>query len=63
MVQDFSKPQNAAMSRTVNPRHNYDVQEMPGAMPYVQTVSDEQLGFDDMPMNESINFGDRNEYE
>ena len=45
---------------------HYDVQEMPSAgdaLPYMQTVPDDQLGFDDVPLNQSINFGaSRNEY-
>lgn len=45
------------MSRTVNPRHHYDVQEMPhgNEMPHMQTFEDD--GFGDVPLNQSIRFG------
>jgi len=45
------------MSRTVNPRHHYDVQEMPhgNEMPYMQTFNDD--GFDEVPLNQSIRYG------
>ena len=68
-VQDFSRPYGDAGNRTMKQQRvgkHYDVQEMPSAgdaLPYMQTVPDDQLGFDDVPLNQSINMGaSRNDY-